>query len=158
MNRTARELATALAALVILSGSPSFAQDWVLGGMATEATQFYDQDSIRSSGDRRSAWVLTVYRSTGNVGDGNPFDYVLTRVETDCFAATSRFTAMRSFVFGSEEPNFSFNEPGEWAPLEPGTMVETTSDLICEGTRQDSLGASNLHDIALRARRVMAAE
>lgn len=153
MNATA--LIGSALMLSTIAAAPAAAQDWVMGGLGETAAQFYDQPRVRVSGQKRMVWVLTVHSRSQSLGGNEPYDYTLARTEFDCYNGSSRWIAVRSYVFSRETPTFSHDGEGDWQSITPGSIVETTADLVCSGEQQESLSATSPHETASRARAVL---
>ncbi len=122
------------------------AQDWVVGGVSRDAVQIYDQSGVRTSGDLRSVWIVTIFKARQS--EHVQFDYTATRSTIDCFNMRTKYTSMRLYQMDNQEPSESFDEEGEWFGLNPNSIGETTATMVCSGETHEIFGKGSFHALA----------
>ncbi len=126
----------ALVAILAMAGSAS-AQDrrsFVFSSVAAgdpPSAGYVDKSSIKTVGDKRTAWVLWVFISPKPIESGH-LSYVLRQSEYDCASTTIRlryiaaYDTSGSLAFGEAQPSY---KPAD--PVIPGTAGESIFGLVC---------------------------
>ena len=118
----------AIAICCALASVPCLAGDWGLAGSMDGYEQFVDYSSIEKMGHVRGAWLLSVFNHDSN-GDA----YSMTWVECDCYRSMYRGL---EYAFYNKEGALSVSgrRSGQWAPIRPGGLDDSTCRAVCSKT------------------------
>ena len=121
-------VATICAALALCAPAAASAQTWVRVVENEEATWFYDEDSLRSSGSTREVWVKRVMTQAG--ADGVAQYLVL--MQFDCSARRVNVAALTGYDgSGTALISGDYLDNPEWEAIRPGTMDEGVLLALC---------------------------
>lgn len=117
----------------MLLAAASQAQDWQRIGETAKTTYYIDLASAKKIGDMRRVW--SVSDDKVDIADkGNPKS-ARNLVELDCKDGRFRMLSITAYsgpmLRGERITSLSSDEPGAWAYIPPGTIVEGIQKIVC---------------------------
>jgi len=105
---------------------------WTRVASHDEADVYADRSSIVKQGKMVKMWSLFNYRATQRKGE-IAFLSHMTREQYDCDKERQRtlYFSMYSNGMGEGRRVYSRSEPGDWAPLPPGSIIEKLWKFAC---------------------------
>lgn len=123
MASLAKTVLIATPLLVLTSGIPALAEQWVYVGTSQSNSSFFvDFDSVRGTGETRTFWA--------RVDDPNGNITSLTRTTIDCGTWESQFLEGLNYS-GFGNPRRLVNPYPVREAIAPGTMIDSMADFIC---------------------------
>jgi hypothetical protein len=123
------------AVLMLLLGvlSSSAAAEWVEVGGNESATTYADPATIRRAGNMVRMWHLLDYAKARGIKGIKPHLSVRMLDEYDCAQERARTLSfsLHSGSMGEGEVVGASNNPGNWRPVPPDTLVETLRGFAC---------------------------
>lgn len=116
--------------LILTAMSASSIAGWVEVGRGEDFVVYYDDATIRKSGNIVKIWSLHDYKTArGQV----EFRSVTLESEYDCIKKQSRrlFISFYQKNIGSGTTIRKDNEPGKWLPISSGTIKESIWKIAC---------------------------
>jgi len=125
-----RKIALALA-LAAVSGAGM--AEWMNFDGNNEVTFYVDPATIRRSGDMVKFWRLASFNSPQTIGRGVSYLSVKSQEEYDCKEDRNRTLNLAAYSqkMGIGGPILSVDEPLEWKPVAPATIVEVLWKYAC---------------------------
>ena len=105
---------------------------WTRIASHDDADVYADRTGIVKQGDMTKMWSLFNYRSVQRRGE-IAFLSHMTREEYDCDKARARtlYFSMYSDGMGEGQRVYSLSEPGDWAPVAHGSIIEKLWRVAC---------------------------
>lgn len=116
--------------LMLVSAGAAEAGDWRLGSANSRLIVGYDQSSIRTTGNLRIVWTITVEPRSQTVA-GVEFDYYLTRLVIDCFNETTDDLAAAYHMIGGSSPVHVYEDTRPARTDFPDTIGAGVSKKVC---------------------------
>ena len=119
--------------LLLTLASCTAVAGWVEVGGNETATTYADSGTIRRSGTTVKMWHLLDYEIARRIEGIRPYLSIKMLDEYDCAQQRTRTLSilLHAANMGAGEVLGSVNDPGDWRPVLPDTLVQTLREFAC---------------------------
>jgi len=122
--------------MLLAAVSSSAMAEWAAVDAASDGTFtiYTDLATMRKAGNRVKMWGLIDYKTARNVfTNGMPYMSIKEQEEYDCKEEQTRtlYADFKSGNMGAGEVVHIDSNPGKWAPIEPGSTIESLWKIAC---------------------------